>query len=84
MTDRELIQQAFDTIKHLCLHSRAIAGYDGETVQSGVNAIKKRLARTDREWQGLTDEEILDAVIEYLDGAYIGTSSSGSIVYTKF
>ena len=32
----------------------------------------------------LNDEEILDAVIKYLDGAYIGTSSSGSIVYTKF
>jgi len=32
----------------------------------------------------LNDEEILDAVIKYLDGAYIGTSSSGTIVYTKF
>jgi len=62
MNDRELMQQALDTLKHLCLHSRAIAGYDGETVQSGVNAIKKRLARTDREWQGLTDEDIKEII----------------------
>ena len=90
MTDRELLQQALDTLRHLCLHSRAVQGYDGEQVQSGIDALKARLAQTEpddgycqacegnyctakdgcvardnppqREWQGLTDEEIEDCL----------------------
>jgi len=57
---------------------------DGETVQSGFNAIKKRLARTDREWQGLTDEEILaDDVLRYhfgLNGGAGPVSKTGKSV----
>lgn len=45
MTDRELLQQALDTLRHLCLHSRAVQGYDGEKVQSGIDALKSRLAQ---------------------------------------
>lgn len=44
MTDRELLQMALDTLRHLCLHSRAVQGYDGEQVQSGIDALKARLA----------------------------------------
>jgi hypothetical protein len=87
-TDRELLQQALDALKHLCLHSAAIKGYDGEQVQTAIVALRARLAQPEpdyeaefikdwnegkvrrvsdgkrmvleREWQGLTDEEIKD------------------------
>jgi hypothetical protein len=97
MTDRELLQQALNALKHLCLHSAAIRGYDGEQVQTAIDALKARLAQPEpepvaylcenavghkyfrwkkpqsifkpialytappqREWVGLTDEELLD------------------------
>jgi hypothetical protein len=89
MTDRELLQQTLDTLRHLCLHTRAIKGYDGEQIQTAIDALKARLAQpenkfnpdwdamavmveeqqrmakrieelTQREWVGLTDEELLD------------------------
>lgn len=44
MTDRELLQQALDALKHLCLHSAAIKGYDGEQVQTAIDVLKARLA----------------------------------------
>ena len=45
MTDRELLQQTLDTLRHLCLHTRAIKGYDGEQVQTAIDALKARLAQ---------------------------------------
>ena len=45
MTDRELLQQALDALKHLCLHSAAIKGYDGEQVQTAIDALRARLAQ---------------------------------------
>ena len=45
MSDRELLQQALDALKHLCLHSAAIKGYDGEQVQTAIDALKARLAQ---------------------------------------
>nr|AMP48329.1 hypothetical protein [uncultured bacterium] len=45
MTDRELMQQALDALKHLCLYTMAIEGYDREKVQPPINALKKRLAQ---------------------------------------
>ena len=56
-TDRELLQQSLNVLRHLCLHSRAVIGYDGEQVQAGIDALKARLAQPEREWVGLTDEE---------------------------
>jgi len=49
MTDRELLQQALDALKHLCLHSAAIKGYDGEQVQTAINALRARLAQPKQE-----------------------------------
>jgi len=45
MTDRELMQQALNALKHLCLHSAAIKGYDGEQVQTAIDALRSRLAQ---------------------------------------
>lgn len=46
MTDRELMQQALDALeKHVLEY---------ETIE----ALRARLAQPEREWQGLTDEEI--------------------------
>lgn len=44
-TDRELLQQSLNVLRHLCLHSRAVIGYDGEQVQAGIDALKARLAQ---------------------------------------
>lgn len=49
MTDRELLQQALDALKHLCLHSAATRGYDGEQVQTAIDALKARLAQPEPE-----------------------------------
>ena len=49
MTDRELLQQALDALKHLCLHSAAIKGYDGEQVQTAIDALRARLAQPKQE-----------------------------------
>ena len=50
MTDRELMQQALDALeKHVLEY---------ETVE----ALRARLAQPEREWQGLTDEEIKEIV----------------------
>jgi hypothetical protein len=49
MTDRELLQMALDALKHLCLHSAAIKGYDGEQVQPAIDALKARLAQPEQE-----------------------------------
>ena len=45
MSDRELLQQALDALKHLCLHSAAIKGYDGEQVQTAIDALRARLSQ---------------------------------------
>ena len=50
MTDRELMQQALDALKHLCLHSAAIKGYDGEQVQTAINALRARLAQPENDF----------------------------------
>jgi hypothetical protein len=48
MTDRELMQQALDALeKHVLEY---------ETIE----ALRARLAQPEREWQGLTDEEVRD------------------------
>jgi len=41
---REEAQQVLDALKHLCLHSRAIAGYDGEKVQPPIDMLKAKLS----------------------------------------
>ena len=45
MTDRELMKEALEALKHLCLHSAAIKGYDGEQVQTAIDALRARLAQ---------------------------------------
>ena len=43
MTDRELMQQALDALEHL--YPRAVREFDGEKVQSAVDALRARLAQ---------------------------------------
>jgi hypothetical protein len=50
MTDRELLQQALDALRHLCLHTAAIRGYDGEQVQTAIDALKARLAQPENKF----------------------------------
>jgi len=50
MTDRELLQMALDALKHLCLHSAAIKGYDGEQVQTSIDALRARLAQPENDF----------------------------------
>jgi hypothetical protein len=50
-TDRELLQQALDALKHLCLHSAAIKGYDGEQVQTAIVALRARLAQPEPDYE---------------------------------
>jgi hypothetical protein len=40
---REEAQQMLDALKHLCLHTAAIAGYDGEKVQPPIDMLKAKL-----------------------------------------
>ena len=62
MTDRELLQQALDALKHLCLHSAAIKGYDGEQVQTAIDALRARLEEPEQKWVGLTDEDMHELI----------------------
>ena len=66
MTDRELMQQALDALietvrlageygTHLIRNDKD-AGHAYETIE----ALRARLAQPEREWQGLTDEEVRD------------------------
>ena len=50
MTDRELLQMALDALRHLCLHTAAIRGYDGEQVQTAIDALKARLAQPENKF----------------------------------
>ena len=50
MTDRELMQMALDALRHLCLYTRAIKGYDGEQVQTAIDALKARLAQPENKF----------------------------------
>jgi hypothetical protein len=40
---REEAQQVLDALKHLCLHTVAIKGYDGEKVQPPIDMLKAKL-----------------------------------------
>ena len=57
MNDRELMQQALDALDCIYspLHVREI-----NKVGGAIKALRSRLAQPEREWQGLTDEELLD------------------------
>ena len=70
MTDRELMQQALDALKHLCLYSMAIEGYDREKVQPPINALKKRLAQPEPKNKALTHEELKAHNQKILDEFY--------------
>jgi hypothetical protein len=50
MSDRELLQMALDALRHLCLYTRAIKGYDGEQVQTAIDALKARLAQPENKF----------------------------------
>jgi len=54
MTDRELIEQ--------WLRPGAIVPVNNNTVCVLVEALRDRLAHPEREWVGLTDEEIIEVV----------------------
>jgi uncharacterized coiled-coil DUF342 family protein len=53
---REEAQQVLDALKHLCLHSRAIAGYDGEKVQPPIDMLKAKLKQPENEFNPDWDE----------------------------
>ena len=47
---REEAQQVLDAMKHLCLYTMAIEGYDREKVQPPINLLKARLAQPENEF----------------------------------
>ena len=59
MTDRELMQQALD----------ALDAYSWEQVQVAANALRDRLAQPEREWVGLTPEEVKE--ISFANRPYV-------------
>jgi hypothetical protein len=77
MTDLELLQQALDALKHLCLHSASIRGYDGEQVQTVIDALKARLAKPEPEpfeyWNAVEGWVKIDEVRQHFDTAGCGT-----------
>ena len=52
MTDRELMQQALDALEEFCEHGAILRPLERRDV------LRAALAQPEREWQGLTDEEI--------------------------
>lgn len=67
MTDRELLQQALDALNNyvgvvkseLNEHSWDTKIVDaGKPAREAIEAIKARLAKPEKEWAGLTDEEV--------------------------
>jgi hypothetical protein len=60
MTDRELLQQALDALI-------SVWNMDKTTKQvESIQAIKARLAQPEKEWVGLTDEEVHQAYKDVL------------------
>ncbi len=58
MTDRELMQQALDALEGYARNCRCEGG--GAPCDA-AEALRARLAQPQREWQGLTDEEMREA-----------------------
>ena len=59
MTDRELLQQALDAmnnVKDMAWDSDSVAG------RKLIEAIRTRLAQPEKEWIGLTDDEIKNSM----------------------
>lgn len=63
---------ALDALKHLCLHTSAIKGYDGEQVQTACDALRDCLAQPEKEWVGLTKEELAEISEFHFHGAFSG------------
>lgn len=57
MTDRELMQMALDALEKLNKDGWILADFEDE-VYASIEALRARLAHPEREWQGLTNEEI--------------------------
>ena len=53
MTDRELMQQALDAMLHF-------PNDISDEMFESIRVLRARLAQPEREWKGLTDEEILE------------------------
>jgi hypothetical protein len=56
---REEAQQVLDALKHLCLHSRAIAGYDGEKVQPPIDMLKAKLKQPEQVIQARKEGDLI-------------------------
>jgi hypothetical protein len=59
MTDRELMQMALDAMESFESGTNGL--YKGEFAEER-KALRDRLAHPEREWVGLTDEEIIEVV----------------------
>jgi hypothetical protein len=67
MTDRELMQMALEAVEYF---------YSGGQTQVNclklIEALRDRLARPEREWVGLTDEDVREAFNTAYDGEDYG------------
>jgi hypothetical protein len=70
MTDREIMQQALDMLVEPHPHIRT-SFTDSikyrEKINQVIEALRTALAQPEREWVGLTDDEIIDAFDPFLN-----------------
>ena len=59
---REEAQQVLDALKHLCLHTAAIKGYDGEKVQPPIDMLKAKLKQPKNEFN--PDWDVMAVMVE--------------------
>jgi len=56
---REEAQELLDALKHLCLYTAAIKGYDGHKVQPPINMLKAKLKQPDQVIQARKEGDLI-------------------------